>query len=142
MEARGLSLNANAGYLRIDSHQHFWRYNAARDTWITDEMAVLKRDFMPEDLFSEMKAHGFTGCVAVQTDQSEEDTKFLLDLAAKHPEIRGVVGWVDLCAPNVREQIEKYGKGTKLRGLRHIAQAEADDFLMREDFTRGIAALN
>ena len=104
-------------------------------------MAALKRDFMPEDLLPELQANRIAGTVAIQTDQSEAETAFLLDLAARHSQIRGVVGWVDLRAQNAREQIEKHARSPKLRGFRHIAQTEADDFLMSEDFTRGIAAL-
>ncbi len=141
MEARSFPLNVNDGILKIDCHQHFWRYDPARDTWITDEMAVLKRDFMPEDLQPELQANGIAGTVAIQTVQSEADTDFLLDIAARNPQVRGVVGWVDLCAPNAKERIEKYAKAPKMRGLRHIVQAESDDFLMREDFVRGIGAM-
>jgi L-fuconolactonase len=142
MEARSISLRPNDAYPRIDSHQHFWRYDPARDTWITDDMAVLKRDFLPDDLLPDLQANGISGTVAIQTDQSEAETTFLLELAAQYPQIRGVVGWVDLCAPNVREQIDKFARSPKLRGLRHIAQAEADDFLLREDVMRGIAAMS
>jgi L-fuconolactonase len=127
--------------VRIDSHQHFWRYTAARDTWITDEMSILKRDFLPEELLPKLDAGGFAGSIAVQTSQSDAETSFLLDLADRNPAIRGVVGWVDLCAPDVPAHLEKYSRAAKLCGFRHIAQAEADDFLLREDFSRGIAAL-
>jgi len=126
--------------VRIDSHQHFWRYTAARDTWITDEMSILKRDFLPEELLPKLDAGGFAGSIAVQTSQSDAETSFLLDLADRNPAIRGVVGWVDLCAPDVPAHLEKYSRAAKLCGFRHIAQAEADDFLLREDFSRGIAA--
>jgi L-fuconolactonase len=127
--------------LRIDAHQHFWRYTAARDTWITAEMSVLRRDFLPGDLLPELKAAGFAGSIAVQADQSDAETSFLLDLADRNPAIRGVVGWVDLCAPDVSARLEKYSRAAKLSGFRHIAQAEADDFLLRADFSRGIDAL-
>ena len=56
--------------MNIDSHQHFWRYDAARDTWITDAMQVIKRDFLTDDLAAEMKASGIDASVAVQTVQS------------------------------------------------------------------------
>jgi L-fuconolactonase len=127
--------------VRIDAHQHFWRYTAARDTWITAEMSILMRDFLPDDLLPELKAGGFAGSIAVQADQSAAETSFLLDLADRNPAIRGVVGWVDLCAPDVSAHLEKYSRAARLCGFRHIAQAEADDLLLREDFSRGIAAL-
>lgn len=128
--------------MRIDSHQHFWHYNAARDGWITDEMSVLKRDFFPEELIRQMRANGIDGSIAVQADQSETETHFLLKLATSHPEVIGVVGWVDLRAENVSDRLEYFSQCEKLLGFRHIVQAEPDDsFLLREDFQRGIKAL-
>jgi L-fuconolactonase len=129
--------------MKIDAHQHFWRYNAVRDSWITDSMAALKRDFLPEHLADELNANGMDGSVAVQADQSENETKFLLDVAEKNDRIVGVVGWVDLQSPRVGERLEYFSHFPKLRGFRHIAQAEADDrFLVREDFVKGVAQLS
>lgn len=128
--------------MRIDSHQHFWRFNPRRDAWITDAMAVLKRDFLPEDLLPELRTNGIDGCLAVQADQSENETRFLLELAACHSEIKGVVGWVDLRAPDHLERLQYFSQFGKLRGFRHIAQSEPDDtFLLRKDFVAGIAQL-
>src|SRR5882724_1665647 len=128
--------------MRIDSHQHFWKYNLTRDTWITDAMSVLKRDFLPEDLAAECRANGIEATIAVQADQSENETLFLLDLAEHNPIIAGVVGWVDFCSPLVAERLTFFSQHKKLRGFRHIAQSEPDDrFLVREDFMRGIARL-
>jgi L-fucono-1,5-lactonase len=128
--------------VNIDSHQHFWRYSPQRDAWITDEMSVLKRDFLPQDLIPELSANGVGASIAVQADQSERETLFLLDCAARHPEIAGVVGWVDLCASNLPERLAFFSQFKKLRGFRHIVQGEPDDrFLLREDFCRGVACL-
>ena len=127
--------------MRIDSHQHFWKFNPARDQWITDEMAVLKRDFLPEDLLPELRANQINGCIAVQADQSETETAFLLELARQNQMIRGVVGWVDLRADNVAERLELLSGERKLRGFRHIVQAEGDDFMLQPSFLRGIGCL-
>ena len=128
--------------MNIDSHQHFWRYDAARDAWITDAMAVLQRDFLPEHLAAELTANGIDASIAVQADQSESETRFLLDLAEKDKRIAGVVGWVDLRSPHIAERLEHFSRFSKLRGFRHIAQAEPDDrFLACEDFIRGVAQL-
>jgi L-fuconolactonase len=128
--------------MKIDSHQHFWRYDAARDAWITDSMALLKRDFLPEHLAPELVANGIDASIAVQTDQSEAETMFLLDLAEKNKLIAGIVGWVDLLSPGFGERLEHFSHFPKLRGFRHIAQAEPDDrFLARENFVKGIAQL-
>ena len=127
---------------RIDAHQHFWLFDPRRDSWITDEMSVLKRDFLPQDLLPLLRQAGVDGCIAVQTDQSELETLFLLELASRHEEIKGVVGWVDLCSPSVSERLQYFRQFTKLCGFRHIVQSEPDDrFLLRADFCRGIQAL-
>jgi L-fuconolactonase len=129
--------------MNVDAHQHFWQYDAQRDAWITDEMAVLQRDFMPADLLPQLAANNIGACIAVQADQSERETQFLLGLAAQNPAISGVVGWVDLCAANVAKRLEYFSQFEKLCGFRHVAQSEPDDnFLLREDFLRGIAALS
>ena len=128
--------------MRIDSHQHFWRYDPGRDGWITEEMAVLKRDFLPKELIQRMREAGVDRTIAVQADQSETETHFLIDLAEENSAIAGVVGWVNLLDKNIDERLECFSRHTKLRGFRHIVQAEHDDrFMMREDFLRGVAAL-
>ena len=128
--------------MNVDSHQHFWRYDAVRDAWITSAMAALKRDFLPEHLAGELTANGIDASVAVQADQSENETMFLLDIADKNPLIVGVVGWIDLLSSRLVERLEHFSRFPKLRGLRHIAQAEPDDrFLARENFVRGVAQL-
>jgi L-fuconolactonase len=103
---------------------------------------VLRRDFLPEHLAAELTANSIDASIAVQADQSENETTLLLDLAEKNRRIAGVVGWVDLLSPRVGERLEYFSHFSKLRGLRHIAQAEPDDrFLAREDFVKGIAQL-
>ena len=127
--------------MRIDAHQHFWRYDPVRDDWITPEMSVLQRDFMPRDLLPLLGKNGVAGSVAVQAAQSEEETRFLLGLAEEHEEVLGVVGWVDLLSPDLPERLEELARSPRLRGVRHIAQAEPDEFLTREGVLRGIGEL-
>ena len=128
--------------MKIDAHQHFWKYNPARDTWITNEMAVLRNDFLPNQLLPELEANDIAGCIAVQADQSETETLFLLDLARQNRFIQGVVGWVDLCAGDIAERVQALAQDPKLCGFRHILQAEADEFVLRPDFLRGIRCLS
>jgi len=127
---------------RIDAHQHFWRYDPVEYEWIDGTMAALQRDFLPADLEPELRGAGFDACVAVQARQTLGETRWLLELADRHPFIAGVVGWVDLQAPDVRAQLEPLRGRPKLVGLRHIVQAEPDDrFLLRPPFLRGVATL-
>lgn len=128
--------------MRVDAHHHFWRYNPSRDTWITDRMSVLKRDFLPSDLRPELERNGVDATVAVQADQSESETRFLLDLAESHGFISGVVGWIDLRSPDIAQRLESFSRFDKLVGFRHIVQAERDDcFLLQNDFVRGLRQL-
>jgi L-fuconolactonase len=129
--------------MKIDAHQHFWHYDPVRDSWINDDMPVLKRDFLPSELKEEMEVNSIAACVAIQADQSENETQFLLDLANDHSFIKGVVGWVDLRAKNLEERLAYFATNEKLKGLRHIVQAEPDSsFMMRDDFQRGISLLS
>lgn len=128
--------------MRIDAHQHFWNYQPVRDSWITEKMAALKRDFLPSDLMADLRASGIEGSIAVQADPSEEETQFLLGLAEDYPEIVGVVGWTDLAAPKVADRLARWRKSPLVCGFRHIVQAEPDDrFVLRADFRRGISSL-
>ena len=127
--------------MQIDSHQHFWNYNPIRDSWIDEHMGNIKIDFLPEDLMPLLNTHQIEGCIAVQADQSEEETNFLLKLAEKNNFIKGVVGWVDLCDYNIESRLNHFSKFEKLVGIRHILQSEINDFVLDKDFKNGIAAL-
>jgi len=126
--------------MTIDSHMHFWRYDAAEYAWIESSMAALQRDFMPEDAWGDMQRAGMDACVAVQVRQTLAETHWLLTLADEYPFIAGVVGWVDFRSADLDAQIESV-KHPKLVGVRHIVQAEPDDFLQDDGFRRGIARL-
>jgi L-fuconolactonase len=124
----------------IDSHQHFWRYDAAEYPWIDDSMAALRRDYLPADLQREMEAAGVASCIAVQARQSLDETRALLDFAANYPFISGVVGWIDLQGDASRQLAEFAGQSS-LVGVRHVVQAEPDGFLTGPAFRAGVAAL-
>jgi L-fuconolactonase len=126
---------------RIDSHQHFWKFDPIRDSWIDDSMQKIQRDFLPEDLQPILTENKFQGCVAVEAHQSEEQTNFLVDLASKNDFIKGVVGWVDLRNKNISERLNHFSNNKIIKGFRHVVQAEADDFMLRNDFRNGIASL-
>ena len=128
--------------LRIDSHQHFWIYNPERQNWMTDEMGVLKKDFVPADLSALLAECSIDGSVAVQASQAEVENEFLLDLASKSSLIKGVVGWVDLQSSTVTERLSYYSTQKKMRGFRHVIHDEPDiNFMLRPSFLRGIRAL-
>ena len=126
----------------IDAHQHFWNYEPVKHNWIEDNMSAIRKDFTPSDLKKVLIENGVDGCVAVQADQSLKETNFLLDLASKNDFVKGVVGWIDLRADNIKGVLQEYCQHEKLKGFRHIVQNEADhNFLLRPNFLRGISNL-
>jgi L-fucono-1,5-lactonase len=128
---------------KIDAHQHFWRYDPIEHAWMTEEMAAIRRDFLPEDLKPLLERLGFDGCLAVQVRQNLEETRWLLEVAEQHDFVRGVVGWVDLRSPELPAQLREFAGQEKLVGVRHIVQDEPDDdFMLRDDFRRGVRQLN
>jgi L-fuconolactonase len=126
--------------MKIDSHQHFWKFDPARHEWINDEMVRIKRDFLPSDLQPLLSKHQIDGCVAVQADQTEEETTFLLDLANTHSFIKGVVGWIDIRSDGLPEKLALLTE-KKLKGFRHVLQAEPTGFMTDLKFIRGVNQL-
>mgnify|MGYP000707402700 FL=1 len=126
----------------IDSHQHFWKYEPVKHSWIDDDMSVIRKNFLPSDLAKVYQENSIDGCVAVQADQTLEETDFLIDLASINNFIKGIVGWVDLRAENIENVLEKYSTDKIVKGFRHVVQGEADhNFLLRPNFSRGISLL-
>jgi len=126
--------------MRLDAHQHFWRYEAEAYPWISTD--VLKRTYMPRDLKPHLDAAGFDGTVAVQARSTWEETRWLLELSDRFPWIIGVVGWADLAAPDVAQRLAVFADNFKLCGLRcGIQVAPGTSDVPSEAFLRGIAAL-
>jgi L-fuconolactonase len=129
--------------MRLDAHQHYWIFDPQRDQWITDEMQVIRRDFLPADLQPELEKNQIQGTIAVQADESEAETIFLLDLAARHDFIKGVVGWVDLKDKNLLEKLETHRPQQKLRGFRAITQGREDaEYFNHQAFLQGVKSLH
>jgi L-fuconolactonase len=127
--------------MRLDSHQHFWRYSAQEYPWIKPEWPI-RRDFLPGDLARALSGCGLDGSVAVQARQSLEETRWLLELADASPIVKGIVGWVDLRSPCVEDQLAQFATHAKFVGVRHVVQDEPDDrFMLQKEFHRGIGKL-
>ncbi len=128
--------------MKIDSHQHFWKYDANDYPWIGAEHLVIKRDFFPGDLKPILKASDIVGCIAVQARQTLEETNWLIELAEQNAFIKGVVGWLPLCDLQIDQTLEQYADRSHLVGVRHIIHDEPDDqFILRADFNEGISRL-
>ena len=129
--------------MRIDAHQHFWVYCPEEFDWIGENERVLKRDYLPPALQSELNAQGIDGTVVVQARQSTVETQWLLSLAHEHPLIKGVVGWVDLMSPTLEEQLQRWQSASALKGFRHVIQDESDpNFMLQASFIKGLTLLH
>ncbi|KJG40510.1 hypothetical protein UA32_01715 [Photobacterium angustum] len=127
----------------IDAHQHYWHYNQSEYDWIDDSMKVLQQDFLPSHYKEEMKDNNIYGSVVVQARQSDQETKWLLDLADHNEHILGIVGWIDLKSKNLEHQLKEYKASTKLKGFRHVIHDELDiDFMLDLQFINGLRLLN
>ena len=130
-----------ANPLVVDAHHHLWRYSAIEYEWIDDRMAALRRDFLPAEFIDELANTGIDGAVTVQARQTLEETQWLLEVASKHKEILGVVGWAPIASPDFATSLDALAANPKLVGLRHVVQAEPEGFLDGENFNRGIRAM-
>lgn len=126
---------------KIDAHHHCWQYDAQRHSWIDESMQVIQRDFFPEDLAPALAENGVVGTIMVQVEMDEADNNFSITQAENHPFIKGIVGWIDLLAPDLTSQLTQWKAKPLMKGFRHIAQAEPDDFLARPEVIKGIEHL-
>ena len=127
--------------MRIDSHQHFWRYDRQAFDWIPP-VSALASDHLPAHLKPVLKQAGIDGCIAVQARQIDAETLWLTALAKENPWILGVVGWIDLRLQDIEQRLEMWAGLTSIVGYRHIVQGEpADDFLLGDAFVRGVRAV-
>jgi len=128
---------------RIDSHQHFWKFDPVRDSWINDEMKFIQKDFLPADLQPILEQNGFDGCITVQSDQDYVENRFQLDNAEGNDFIKGIVGWVDLKSRHVEKDLEYLSQFEKMKGFRHVLQGEHQrDLMLQASFMNGISLLN
>ncbi len=128
--------------MRVDAHQHFWQYTGEEFGWINDSMAAIRRDFLPADLLPLLDEAGIAAAVAVQARQSLAGNRMAARPGQCGARDRGaVVGWVPLIDPNVDRTLETLCENPKLKGVRHVLQAEPDEYMAREDFNAGIALL-
>jgi L-fuconolactonase len=130
--------------MRIDSHQHFWKFtgNEKDYVWMTGDYAVLGRDFGVDALLPLLISAGNSGTIAVQAREMRKETDYLLQLAAAHCEIKGVVGWLDLCASGIDHDLEHFADEAKLKGLRLLIHDRPDtDFAISDAHVSGVSKL-
>ncbi len=126
----------------IDSHQHFWKYHPQNHAWINDDMKIIQKDFLPEDLAVVLSTQNVEGCISVQVDQTKEETAFQIECAGHNPFIKGVVGWIDLMNPTLERDIEIYNEQKIVKGFRHILQGAEEGFMLQPNFINGLKQLS
>lgn len=128
--------------MKIDSHQHFWHYHPERENWIPDSMAVIRKNFLPKDIKPLLKENHIDGCIAVQANESEGESEFLLDLAVHNPFVKGVVGWIDLSAENAGERLSYFAQNPLFKGVRDMLQSKTSKYILSRGFQEGISKLD
>lgn len=130
--------------MRLDAHQHFWNYtdNPNDYPWMNDELSAIQRNFLPSDLAPLLSAANFDGTIAVQAREMTVETDFLLELARDNDIVKGVVGWLDLCSPKIKESLDHYAADPDLKGFRMLIHDNPDpDFANSESHAHGIGLL-
>jgi L-fuconolactonase len=112
--------------MRIDAHQHFWKADRGDYHWMDPSVSVLCRDYLPDDLRPHLAKHGIERTILVQAAQTVAETDFLLELAAQHDFIAGVVGWLDMESEDFARQFGLYRRNSRFIGLRPMLQDLAD----------------
>ncbi|WP_019640514.1 amidohydrolase family protein [Paenibacillus fonticola] len=112
--------------MRIDAHQHYWRIDREDYGWITPEIPVLYRDFLPEDLEPALKEHRIDGTILVQAAPTIAETEYILSLAGQTASVLGVVGWLDLFQDDHRQHYERFRRHPKFAGFRIMIQDMPD----------------
>lgn len=110
--------------ITIDAHQHYWQLQNFAYEWHKQvDRAEMNRDYLPADILLQMQAAGIQYSVLIEADNSLAETTWMLDLAQREPHIAGVVGWVDLAAPDVEVTLDQLAREPLFKGVRlHSAE--------------------
>ncbi|MDF2377957.1 MAG: amidohydrolase family protein [Verrucomicrobiales bacterium] len=126
----------------IDAHQHFWKPSRGDYGWLTPELELLYRDFLPRDLKPLLDSCGVEKTILVQAAPTRAETEFMLELAREHEFIAGVVGWIDFEAADAAAQIGDLSGDPLLLGLRPMIQDIPDvDWILRSQNEAAFAAM-
>jgi L-fuconolactonase len=131
---------------RVDAHHHLWDLSVREQTWMVGpELDPVRRNFSVDDLAAPASAAGVSATVVVQTVSVPAETPEFLEVAASNDLVAGVVGWVDLRAPDVAAALAALRErpdGVWLKGIRHQVHDEEDPrWLCRDDVRNGLAAV-
>jgi len=125
----------------IDAHQHFWRLGEHDCTWPTSDLVAIHRNFEPEEFEQLAAREGVSGSVLVQSQESDRDTDWLLEVASGSDLVKAVVGWADLLSPEAPKRIAELATRPKLRGLRPMLQSLPDGWIADPALDPAIATM-
>ena len=126
----------------IDAHQHFWQLGRFDYPWMSSDLGVLYRDYLPDGLAPILERNRINKTVLVQASNSVAESRWLLDLADANSFIAGVVGWVDLMSTDVDAQLSELTVNPKFKGVRHLVESEPnDDWLIQPAVISGLQRL-
>ena len=121
---------------RIDSHMHVWQLSRGDYGWLTPDLPAIYRDFTVEDARTSWEQAGIDYAILVQAAPTLEETHYLLSVAEGEPKVRGVVGWIDMLAPDAVDQLERLASNRLLRGIRPMLQDIPDDgWMLKAELT-------
>ena len=127
----------------IDTHQHLWIISEREYSWLKPEYGVIYDDFGPELIEPQLAPAGVTGTVMVQSADTYADTFYMLDVAAKHKFVKGVVGWVPLNRPDeASAALDVLVKNPVFKGVRNLIHDYPDPkWILKPEVLEGIGHL-
>jgi len=113
--------------ITVDAHQHYWQLQNFAYPWNKEvNLPEMNLDYLPPDILPQMQALGIRYSVLIQADNSLAETHWMLDLARRYPHVAGVVGWVDLVAPDVTATLDELVQQPLFKGIRLMPTPEKD----------------
>lgn len=129
--------------MRIDAHQHFWKLSRGDYNWLTKDIGILYKDYLPEDLLEDLKQHQIDKTILVQAADTIEETYYMFELMEKYDFIAGVVGWLDFESEGFREQLKQMMQIDGFVGVRPMIQDIEDDYwVLRDKVVKNIKVLH
>jgi L-fuconolactonase len=119
--------------MHIDAEVHFWKYEMVKGNLYIRNRKILAQDYLPDQIEQSLHRNGMAGCLAVVAADLEVETRFLSELAETHPEIKGVIGWLDLTHPKAVDKIQEFREYPPIKGYRlETLMKEVPDSMVME----------
>ncbi|HGM5490098.1 TPA: amidohydrolase [Serratia fonticola] len=124
----------------IDTHNHIWHCQGEHFSWITEDLATLRRDFLIEDLLAVLREHQVDGSMLVQAVPSLAESEWLLAMAEQTEQVKGVIGWADITKGQaVKADLQRLlAKSRRLKGIRYMSQGLPSAHLVTPEFIQGV----